>query len=172
MELLSENIDKSDLAQIIDNSKVLIKLLLGGYYTNQAQTMELFLKLGANPNINKDSETALIIAVKLSRTDAVKVLLKAGADVNAQGYGGSTALMYAMPNNKPDISSDSFALAQKFLKKDILSTTMAAILLEAGADFTLQNYKGQAALDVAKENKRQDIVKLLKKHNKQHCYVS
>lgn len=141
--------------------------------------MEVFLKLGANPNV-KDSEgiTPLMKAVESGNTKVVKLLLELGANIDAQDNHGNTALMFAMPKQEIRIPKHlrkyaiNYQSAQRLRLKDVFSTIIATILLEASADFTIQNNNGQTALDIAKENQRPDIVKLLKKHNKHGCYLS
>ena len=48
-------------------------------------------------------QTALMLAVSHGRTDMVRMLLQAGADVNTQDEDGSTALMCASEHGHTDI---------------------------------------------------------------------
>jgi ankyrin repeat protein len=70
--------------------------------------------------------TPLILAAWRGNTSLVRLLIKRGANVNAQDIGGRTALMYA--SNK----------------------VMVKALLDAGADKTIRSNDGKTALDFAK----------------------
>jgi ankyrin repeat protein len=61
------------------------------------------------------TRTALQIAVRHKHLDIVRLLLEFGADVNATGGGGLTALLYAMLSDHPNLD-------------------LVRVLLEAGAD--------------------------------------
>ncbi|MCU1267598.1 MAG: uncharacterized protein JWM21_3916 [Acidobacteria bacterium] len=65
----------------------------------EAEVIDLLLKAGANVNSNRNGFTPLMMAAGGSRLEGsmrrLKVLLAAGADVNAQ-YDTSTALLYAL----------------------------------------------------------------------------
>jgi len=74
-------------------------------------------------------------------TECIKLLLDAGADIDAQTAHGETALMYA-------------AYTGRFEK--------AAVLLEYGADPSLKNFQGETALQMAKKKGHTDIVALLR----------
>jgi ankyrin repeat protein len=73
--------------------------------------------------------------------DCVKLLLEAGADVDAQTAHGETALMYA-------------AYAGR--------TEKVKVLLEYGADPNLTNMQGETALKMAKKKGHADIMQLLR----------
>src|SRR6185295_4326689 len=62
-----------------------------------AAVIERLLKAGADANsTSEDGETALLTAALTGKTDALKVLVTAGADVNrAEPIKGQTALMWA-----------------------------------------------------------------------------
>ena len=57
--------------------------------------INLLLDGGANPNAQRDGETALHIAVRSGCLDCVKALVEAGADVNAKTKDGKTPLHLA-----------------------------------------------------------------------------
>jgi hypothetical protein len=78
----------------------------------------------------------------LGNIGKVKLALQNGADVNAKGEGGYTALHAAAENGHMEI---------------------VAILLELGADPHAKMTTGQTPLDLAKQQKHQAIVDLLEK---------
>ncbi|HEX4925237.1 MAG TPA: ankyrin repeat domain-containing protein [Bdellovibrionales bacterium] len=77
-------------------------------------------------------ETALIKLARIQDLDSVKILIGAGASVNAQDKEGMTALMRA-------VETGYYRLAEA--------------LVLANADVSLKNAKGLTALDLAKINK-------------------
>ena len=77
---------------------------------------------GADPNApsTRSGDTALMIASRTGKVDAVRVLLDRGAKVNAQeAWGGTTALMWAVSEKHPDV---------------------AKLLVERGADVNARSY--------------------------------
>lgn len=69
------------------------------------QDIAAALKDGANPDArDKRQETPLMYAAAYNTLEAVKVLLDAGADVNAVNDKGDTLLLVALRNNhKPEV---------------------------------------------------------------------
>ena len=93
----------------------------------------------SHPNVtDEDGSTPLIQAATHGKTETVKILIEAGADLNARDNDGCTALMEADEIEK------------------------VSLLLNAGADMSLKNHDGQTALSRAIENKDEEIVTLLK----------
>jgi len=96
---------------------------------------------------NADGDTALMMAARYNENPkAVSVLLKAGADVNAQ-FAEYTPLMYAAGYNK--------------------NPKVVSVLIEAGADVNAMGYEGSTVLSVAESNENEEaipeIVSILKK---------
>ena len=89
-----------------------------------------------------DESTALHVAVAQGNAEAVMVLLKFGAAVNAQNKDGNTALH----------------LCSKFKNMDV-----ARLLLAAGAKIALPNANGHTAMYAAKHYKNNELQKLLSK---------
>ena len=57
------------------------------------------IKSGADPNapLTPAGDTALMLAARTGKTDAVRLLIESRADVNAkENWGGTTALMWAV----------------------------------------------------------------------------
>ena len=67
--------------------------------------IEKLIKAGANPNasLSKFGDTALMLAARTGKVDAVKLLVDNGAQVNAiETWGGTTALMWAVSERHLD----------------------------------------------------------------------
>ncbi len=95
-----------------------------------------------NTVINASGETILIRAVWFAKADVVRVLIDAGANVNAiTGY-GNTSLMDAARQGHEEI---------------------ATLLIKAGANINARDKDGCTALDYAVYFGRKEIVELLKK---------
>jgi len=93
--------------------------------------VRLFLTKGSNLNIrDKRGRNVLDWAVEKGYTDIVKELLAAGADVNAKGPGGGTALMIAVSNTMTGKDKD---------------LNILKVLLEYGADVYAQTDEGYSA---------------------------
>lgn len=132
--------------------------------------------------------TPLIEAVREDAADSVKVLLDAGAKVNAKDDIGQTALMYASGvydhlsyacagGHCVDIVKILLAFKADVNVKDnyqgntaLISAAkngnaeIAKLLIEAGADVNLANNDGNTPLKYAEENGHTEIVELLKAH--------
>jgi ankyrin repeat protein len=127
-----------------------------------ASTMKLLLAHGAEPNAKqKNNNNALMLAAGLGYRDgnmavptkdrgttpeiiaAVEVCLNAGADINAAGTNGDTALHFAV-TGRGDLE-------------------VVKYLVEHGASLTIKNARGQTALDAGKASRkdRSEIVAYL-----------
>ncbi len=105
------------------------------------EAVKLLLQSGADPN-QWDKESALVAASDANRLDVVSLLLEKGANVNAPGDKGQTALMAAASGGS---------------SKDAL----VKILLDKGADVNVKNKSGQTALVLAAEQGRVQAAQLL-----------
>ncbi len=130
-----------------------------------------------NPNM-KDwtDESALIFAVDLDNDEIIKMLLKAGANIEYTGYFGKTPLMHAVQYQKY-ISAKALIDAganinfkEKYGKTPLLEAIetkdfpMIKLLVENGAD-TKVKYEGQSISEFAeKEECPNMIVEYLKSH--------
>lgn len=85
-------------------------------------------------------EAALMLASESGHQEIVKILIDAGADVNATTEDGQTALMLASQNGHQEIVN---------------------ILIDAGADVNATAEDGQTALTLASQNGHQEIVNIL-----------
>jgi len=105
------------------------------------KNLSLLLKHDANPNISdRFGETPLMVAVERNPLDIITLLLENEANPNLKDDSGDTSLMHAVRKtcfNEPRANDET-------LRKNIVLA-----LLKAGADTTLENNKGQTAIDIA-----------------------
>ena len=124
------------------------------------------IRYGANiHDTSYDGETALYTAVRCRRDDAISVLVKAGADINAPDrYKGLTPLHVATTATHPDCVKTLCELGAEIDKRNGTGDTplhyaltdpwaprAVAVLLEAGADVNLRQADDDnfSALDLA-----------------------
>ena len=145
------------------NSKDVIELLkvAGAKEEAISEALERLLNALITPAENNDvAETQRLIA--------------AGADVNAKGHDGKTALMYAAQNNAADVAKALIAAGADVNAKDIgnetaliwaagnNATDAAKVLIEAGADVNAKDEFNNTALMIAEEANSKDVIELLK----------
>ena len=90
-----------------------------------------------------DGETPLHRATDRNRTEAVKLLIDKGADVNATRKDGWTPLHIAVNRNRKEL---------------------VEMLIAKGADTKTKNKAGRTPLDIARARSSSDIIEILKKH--------
>jgi ankyrin repeat protein len=109
------------------------------------ETLKFFFEIDKNIDVNTRiaaNTTALMIAARNGRTDAVRFLIERGADLNVrQVLFDNTALMFAVLGNYKDI---------------------VALLVNKGADLSIKNNSGMTALDLAESTHSKEIINLLK----------
>ncbi len=107
-------------------------------------TIKLLLDKGADPNLpGQIDDTALIVAARWGNAELVTLLLERGADVNKAGNMEATPLIVActtsMSGRVPTVKA----------------------LIDGGADATCKGKFGITALEAAKRNKNEELVKFL-----------
>lgn len=122
------------------NQQALDMALIKTADEGNAGAMAVLLQRGANPNAGAGERPALFAAAAANHTNCIRLLLAAGADINACNAKGSTALMAAAFHGQTD------AVRQ---------------LLEAGADRHLHNKDGTHAQRFAQMRGVSDIIQLL-----------
>lgn len=96
---------------------------------NDLVSLNLLLDQGTNVDtVDKDGNTALILAAEAGNPRILSVLMTHGADVNLQNFKGETALMIAAQNGQ-----------EYYVKK----------LINHGAHTCVKNLDGQSAADLA-----------------------
>jgi ankyrin repeat protein len=108
-------------------------------FFGHADTVKALLKHADDLQQN-DAEELMMIACGLGHTDVAKALLKHGISPNARGIKQRTAIMAAAAFNKPEVTK---------------------LLLDNGADATLQDEDGFNAFDIANENDSEAVLTLL-----------
>ena len=135
LELLEKSPEEVN-AMDSDGRTVLMEAAL----RNHIQVVYMLLQFGADPNIGDNTNyTALHFAAQEYAVDAVKALLKAGANVDAKDDYGNTPLGKAVYYN------DEVGEVIK-------------LLLDAGADKNLENNYGVSPIGLAKSIGNFDMV--------------
>ncbi len=113
------------------------------------EMIELFLRHGSQI----DRSGALIVASQYGNLEAVRCLISYGANVNLIRY--TDTIIFTRPNQ-----------AESGLHRAIKGGHKAVVtlLLENGADMSLENANGKTALDVARELEKDSMVQLLHSH--------
>ena len=119
---------------------------------NTAKVGQL-LKQGADVNTEDGAGTALMWAAGWGYTETVKVLIDAGANVNATGKHDHTALMM------------SAGAAVGAVRES--HTETVKVLVEAGADVSAKQKDGKTALMFAAVNGHTEIVEILERAESQ-----
>jgi uncharacterized protein len=120
-------------------------------------------------------ETALQLLIHGKSVDAVREIIKLGADVDALCDFGTTPLSTAASLGSPEIvaillqSGASVAVDGQYdttLQQAVRggSTEIVELVLGAGADIDQQNDLSEAAIHIAVEDDKVEIVKLLLSH--------
>ena len=107
-------------------------------------------------HIDERKLTALMLAAQRKHAEVVRLLLKAGANVDLKEYNGQTALMFA--------TEDPYGLQDPNPLKNVSVQTVKA-LLDGGADVNLENDNGTtpllAAAGMMRPQWRLEVIKLL-----------
>jgi uncharacterized protein len=104
-------------------------------YFGQSEAARLLLQAGADPNLR--SQNALSVmplhsALSACHFDVARILIEAGADINAQGGEGYTPLHYAADRGEADIAELLLAKGAQTDLRDAHGRTAAELGDEAG----------------------------------------
>jgi ankyrin repeat protein len=120
-----------------------VTALMSYAWRDRKDAVEKLLQLGADVNLqDNDGDAALHGVAKSGNLEIIDMLLEKGADPNLKNKLGGTPLMWAAVFGHE---------------------TAARRFLERGANPSLKDADGMTALDWAVKNKRDAVVKLLKK---------
>lgn len=136
--------------------------LVLSFYRGEA-IIKKFINAGAdlNKKTESDSRTPLMIACQDGNHDAIRILIEAGADINAQDCRGESALMIACKNEdfrtvsvlinagaNVDLQTDYGNTALMFIANKNCDNILK-ILLKSNADIEIKNERGRTALIIA-----------------------
>ena len=138
-----------------------------------AAEVERTLKVGADANaVDADGVPALMAAALFGDARLVDVLLSHHADPNAKGPGGTTALIWAVPdiqkvrtlldhgaavNARTETERTALLVAASYPR----TSALLRLLLEHGADLRAQDRGGATALSLAARSADIDVVRFL-----------
>ncbi|XP_071008504.1 ankyrin repeat family A protein 2-like isoform X2 [Oncorhynchus clarkii lewisi] len=110
----------------------------------QIAVVEFLLQNGADPNLlAKGRESALSLACSKGYTDIVKMLIDCGVDVNEYDWNGGVPVLYAVHGNH---------------------LRCVEILLESGADPTIESDSGFNAMDMAVAMGHRNVQQVMEAH--------
>lgn len=132
---------KDPFAVLDDETKALFHAAELG----QAAILRELLSDNADPNVRGEQfgDTALQLAAKGGKHEAVKALIEAGADLDMVTVVGASALMLSASHGHKKV---------------------VHILLESKADTSFKNAMGDTVLSIAEEANQMEIVELLKQY--------
>ena len=118
--------------------------LLKAAKQGDAATVQSLLRTGVSPNTaDVYGIPVILLAVSTGDAETINAFLAAGADVRSRDKAGRKALLYYL--NFTDTTSDSVVRS----------------LIGAGAEVNAKRYDGVTALDLAKEDGDEKIIKLI-----------
>lgn len=127
--------------------------------------VEWLLILGADPNLTDNKgRTAIMAAIQptVRNGEVLKLLAKFGADVDATGDGGNTALHMVV----------SRCTRFSFSAKDRTDLDIASLLIECGASPNIRNNNGETPLMLAAKNGSTHMAKLLLENEANPCIMN
>ena len=170
----------SNRAFIIDyvseNGQTPLHIFAGVYLagTGNTEIANLLIRQGADVNArNYDGFTPLHHAAKWNNSKTLALLIRKGGDVNARNSDGFTPLHYAAKWNNSeilalliqkggDVNKASYKGDTPLHRTVYLNATEAAkLLIESGAYLHAKNDRDRTPLDMAREQKRWEMVSLL-----------
>ncbi len=149
--------------------------LMAAVRFGKTESVATLLARNANPNIpDKIGHIPLALAAhNENMQEIVKLLVKHGAEINAKGYYGRTALHYAAIHGDIEMASfllengadlnlrgDVFGFSPLFCAVNCQKAPMVEFLLEQGASVSLTDDSERTVMDIAR-HKNPKIVQLL-----------
>ncbi len=125
------------------------KLLLAKGSDVNAVSLELFANVKNGP-IELGRFTPLLCAVPYGPPELIRLLIDAGANVNARDTRGMTSLLLAVSTDRPD-------------------PQIISLLLARGADPSIRSKRGETALDWAKKFRNPEVLSVLGLRSEAHA---
>jgi ankyrin repeat protein len=150
--------------------------LMKAVQSNDAAAVKKLIAQGANVNeLDANQDAPLVMAAYQGRTEIVKLLLEAGADVaavdpgmkatalHAAAYAGRTEAARLLVEYHIDIDKQGPYNGYTALHDAIWQNNIevAEVLIQAGANLTLKAHSGETPLDFARSKHRAQIVALI-----------
>lgn len=153
--------------------------LMQAVKNNDVCLVKELIQRGANVDeLDTNQDAPLVIAAYEGRTEIVRLLLQAGADVgavdpgmkatalHAAAYAGRTdaarlLIQYKINIDKQGPYNGYTALHDAIWQNNI---GVVRVLLEAGANLKIKSKEGLTPLDLAVSRKRNELVRLLESH--------
>ncbi len=167
---------------LLDKGAMLPRFALyGPTKRGHTEVVRELLKAGADIAFTDVTGRPLVLAAcsppargeKARRTIAiVKLLVEAGADINAGDLGGDNSLMAAIRRQNEEVAEFLIEAGANVNSRDVSGTTplhyailtsqidLARFLVNAGADPSAKDCEGESPIDLAKKNK--EALKVLK----------
>jgi hypothetical protein len=156
-------------------ASVPVDALVYAAFMNDLPKVNELIAAGMDVNAvdSENNATALMEAAGNGNQEMVKVLLSAGADVNARSKNGRTAVLNVQEDTTAEIVWTLVAAGAKVNRKDddgntplmmaarIDNVTVIKALLDAGVKVNAKNKEGRTALMEAAENDYEESVKVL-----------
>jgi len=140
-ELLDQGADVN--ARNHMDQTALMRAVVCGAYESAKILIEKGARVGETQVSNSSTALHDVAAESLGTAKMADLLIKAGADVNAETSGGYTPLIIAAGRGKTDV---------------------VQVLLDAGANVDMRGESGKTALHLAEEREYKDTAKLIKEH--------
>ena len=125
----------------LDSIELMKKLLDAGVDVNARMTRN-GMRDGQRNRFNRLGATAFMLAAKVTDTEAMRLLLEAGADPNIPAADGTTPLMVAAGVHIWNPGEDGGSFTGQ--EQEVLEAVR--ICIEAGNDINARNYRGETAL--------------------------
>lgn len=139
--LLSDNSGEDQMNFV---TKIGPELLDTAVRLDQPQLVRMVLDLGVDVNAQDSwGWTSLHVAVFRDKLSVIELLSAAEASTTVQGKSGRIPLQYAMRNHSP-------------YRREIIGALVAA-----GANLSLRDNEGKTALDIAFEERNQELAQIL-----------
>ena len=152
--------------------QVLWKAALKG--KGNVDAVKTALSQGADVNVRKGGWTVLMRVIGEGHAEIAQLLVAHGADPNAKGFSGETALTIAAEhghveivkilldrgadmNAKTNHGDTALHYGSEYGHRDVVK-----VLLDAGVDMNRKDQDGETALAIAKRKNHEEIVQLLK----------